>query len=70
MVRKGRIETGPREDRPLRHQTNLAFEIGSSRTRFPVAAQIAVASAGTIGGNPGSPTPPGGASLSTMWTST
>ena len=52
------------------HYTNLVFEIGSSRTRFPVAAKMALVSAGTIGGSPGSPTPPGGASLSTIWTST
>ena len=48
--------------------TNFGFEIGSSRTRFPFAAKMALVSAGAIGGSPGSPTPPGGASLSTMWT--
>lgn len=43
---------------------------GNSRTRFPVAAKIALQMAGAIGGTPGSPTPAGGAKLSTMCTST
>ncbi len=38
---------------------------GSSRNRLPVAAKSALATAGAIGGTPGSPTPAGGASLST-----
>lgn len=42
------------------------FESGSSRIRFPVAAKIALQAAGANGGTPGSPTPAGGASLSTM----
>ncbi len=42
---------------------------GSDRMRLPVAAKIALHSAGANGGSPGSPTPPGGASLSTMTTS-
>ena len=41
---------------------------GSSRTRFAVAAKIALHSAGANGGTPGSPTPAGGASLSTIYT--
>jgi hypothetical protein len=32
---------------------NPCFEIGSDRMRFPVAAQIALASAGMVGGNAG-----------------
>src|SRR6202140_488902 len=43
---------------------------GNSRTRFPVAAKTALHSAGTNGGTPGSPTPAGGAVLSTICTST
>ncbi len=46
----------------------LVFESGNSRTRFPVAAKIALQSAGMNGGTPGSPTPAGGAALSTRWT--
>ena len=42
------------------------FERGNSRIRFPVAAKIALQTAGANGGTPGSPTPAGGASLSTM----
>ena len=45
---------------------DYAFESGSSRIRFPVAAKIALQTAGANGGTPGSPTPAGGASLSTM----
>ena len=47
---------------------NPAFVNGNSRMRFPVAAKIALHSAGANAGNPGSPIPPGGASLSTMCT--
>jgi hypothetical protein len=36
------------------------FFTGSVRTRLPVAAKIALQSAGGIGGTPGSPTPPMG----------
>ena len=43
-----------------------ALETGSSRMRLPVAAKIALHKAGANGGTPGSPTPAGGAVLSTM----
>ena len=43
---------------------------GSTRTRLPVAANTAFASAGPIGGTPGSPTPVGASVEGTMWTST
>src|SRR6266852_914554 len=46
----------------------LLLESGSSRMRLPVATKIALHSAGTNGGTPGSPTPAGGASLSTRQT--
>ncbi len=36
--------------------------------RLPVAAKIALQSAGAKGGSPGSPIPAGGASLGTMYT--
>ncbi len=49
-------------------ETRYAFESGNSRIRFPLAAKIALQTAGANGGTPGSPTPAGGASLSTMWT--
>ena len=43
--------------------------IGSRRTRLPVAAKIALATAGATGGTPGSPTPVGCSVLGTMYTS-
>ena len=43
-----------------RQADRLCFEIGSSRIRLPVAAKMALVSAGMNGGTPGSPTPPGG----------
>ena len=46
-----------------------ASESGNLRKRFPVAAAIAFASAGAIGGTPGSPTPVGFSVDGTMWTS-
>src|SRR5690349_9524135 len=47
---------------------SLVLDSGSSRTRVPVAAKIALVSAGTNGGTPGSPIPAGGALLSTIVT--
>ena len=47
----------------------FCLDIGSSRWRLPVAAKTALVSAGMHGGTPGSPTPPGSASLSMMCTS-
>ena len=44
----------------------IALERGNSRILLPVAAKIALQTAGANGGTPGSPTPAGGASLSTM----
>ncbi len=41
---------------------------GSLRMRFPVAAKMALHSAGATGGTAVSPTPEGGASLATMCT--
>ncbi|GEM_PF-5541365 len=52
----------------LRSYANFTFRTGSSRTRFPVAAKIAFAIAGAIGGTPGSPAPPGGSVDCTMCT--
>ena len=43
---------------------------GSERKRLPVSANTAFATAGAIGGNPGSPTPPILSVLSTICTST
>ena len=42
----------------------------AARSRLPVAAKTAFATAGAIGGVPGSPTPPVFSRLSTMCTST
>src|SRR5260370_27961918 len=44
--------------------------MGSRRMGLPVAAKIALQTAGAIGGVPGSPTPPGASLLGTMCTST
>lgn len=44
--------------------------IGRRRTGWLVAANTAFATAGAMGDVPGSPTPPGGAVLGTMYTST
>src|SRR5260370_21188 len=41
-------------------------ESGRFRTRLPVAANMALQNAATNGGTPGSPTPAGGAELSTI----
>jgi hypothetical protein len=43
--------------------------IGSERTGEPVAARIAFATAGAMGGVPGSPTPVGASVLGTMYVS-
>jgi hypothetical protein len=48
---------------------NAVVSIGSFRKRLPVAAKIALVTAGTIAEVPGSPIPPGGSELWTMWTS-
>src|SRR3989442_1204706 len=48
----------------------VTFPIGSLRIRLPVAANIALQTAGAMGGVPGSPTPPGASLLGTMCTST
>ncbi len=58
-------------DRPVEHardslnregltDPHTTLEIGNRRTRFPVAAKIAFATAGANGGTPASPTPPRG----------
>src|SRR5262249_25516248 len=52
----------------LLHVVSFGRDNGSSRTRLPVAAKIALARAAITGGTPGSPTPVGSASLSTMCT--
>ncbi|MGF6372355.1 hypothetical protein OKW40_005171 [Paraburkholderia sp. RAU6.4a] len=41
---------------------------GNARMRWPVALKIALQMAAEVGGTPGSPTPPGGASLGTIYT--
>ena len=46
-----------------------AVSTGILRRRFPVAAKMALATAGTIADVPGSPNPPGGSALRTIWTS-
>jgi hypothetical protein len=46
-------------------QVSRLFESGRSLTLLPVAAKMALQSAGAISDTPGSPTPAGGALLST-----
>ena len=48
---------------------NALVSIGSFRKRLPVAAKIALVTAGTMAEVPASPIPPGGSKLWTMWTS-
>src|SRR5260221_13442448 len=48
---------------------NVVLSIGSFRKRLPVAAKIALVTAGTMAEVPASPIPPGGSELWTMWTS-
>src|SRR2546425_3068174 len=50
-------------------EPHTTFPIGSLRIRFPVAAKIALHTAGAIGGVPGSPTPPCASLDGTMCTS-
>jgi hypothetical protein len=67
-------------DEPIDHRVGVAtstsayalnpFANGSTRTRRPVAAATALASAGPIGGVPGSPTPVGEAVEGRICTST
>jgi len=47
-----------------------SVRIGNLRMRLPVPAKMALHTAGASGGTPGSPAPPAGALLGTMWTST
>src|SRR3984893_8877271 len=49
---------------------NAAVSIGSFRKRLPVAAKIALVTAGTTAEVPASPIPPGDSGLWTIWTST
>src|SRR6266536_1240878 len=53
----------------LRSRIYPTFPMGSLRIRLPVAAKIALHTAGAIGGVPGSPTPPCASVLGTMYTS-
>ena len=43
---------------PFAHTPSDAFRSGSERMRLPVTSKIALATAGAIGGVPGSPMPP------------
>ena len=69
LVRSGRRrlhEGGEDRDRPAAHAFLRSVRlIGSRRMRFPVAAKMALQTAGARGGTPGSPTPPGSSALST-----
>ncbi len=60
--------------RPLPPAGEVSFSYasrkGNCRSRFPVAANTAFATAGAIGGVPGSPQPPILSVLGTMYTST
>jgi hypothetical protein len=51
-------------------QARPDFDSGSTDTSRPVAANIALSSAGPIGATPGSPTPVGSSPEGTMYTST
>ena len=51
-------------------QTNFSRSNGMRRMRLPVSLNTALATAGAIGGVPGSPMPVGGSLLATICTST
>src|SRR5258708_3204500 len=55
---------------PVLPQAKSSARIGNLRMRLPVAAKIALHSAGTTGGTESSPEPVGFSVLGTMWTST
>ena len=57
---------------PNRFYTDFSWllSIGSLRKRLPVAAKIALVTAGTMAEVPASPIPPGGSVFPTIWTST
>ncbi len=55
---------------PRSYQLKSCFDNGNDRTRLPVAAKIAFVTAGTTGGNAGSPTPVGALSAMFQCTST
>src|SRR5262245_42832571 len=62
LARDGRPGTGQASRNPL-------FDSGSVRSRLPVAAKIALLTAGSTGGSAGSPRPVGGLLVSTKCTS-
>src|ERR1700741_2382552 len=62
-----RLDENPQKAGPAERRS--AERIGRRRMRFPVAAKMALASAGAAAGTPGSPHPPGGSVLGTIWTS-
>src|SRR5437588_3693325 len=70
-VREHRLNMPPGEGacHPERRRREGSASIGNRRMRFPVPAKMALHTAGAMGGSPASPTPPGGASLGTRWTS-
>lgn len=58
-------------DQTRERQRDVGFDlrIGRRRIRLPVAAKMALVSAGAAGGSGGSPIPAGGLSVGRMWTS-
>jgi hypothetical protein len=64
-----RLERGSRAYPNYAERSSSGFT-GSFRTRLPVAAKIALVTAGAMADVPGSPMPPGDSALFTRWTST
>lgn len=64
-----REQGAPSSDGEQRRQPPGYRRKGNDRSRAPVAAKTAFATAGATGGTPGSPTPPGGSPPSTIRTS-
>lgn len=62
------VAVGKAAHRPARGYARLSNDVstGNARIRVPVALKIALQIAADVGGTPGSPTPPGGASLGTI----
>src|SRR5207249_1293303 len=69
LFRRAAAASGGEEERGERGAAHHATPNGSRRRRLPVAPKYAFATAGPIGGTPGSPIPPGGSELGTMCTS-
>ena len=65
----GHKRRGVSSEGDVTRRIQALIRIGSERIRVPVRLETAFATAGAMGGVPGSPTPPGSAPLSMTWVS-